>query len=224
MFFNFHTHNKRVKNSIFNVRLGHDEIRHMNSNFSVGVHPWDVHRIDLNTIASWLENELKKPNCIALGEIGLDKICGTNLELQKVMMQRQLNFAKKHQKKVLIIHCVKAYQEIIQIKKANDTSFVWVLHGFNGGKELIKQMLDHGFFFSLGSAVLNPQSKISKSLLDIPLDSLFLETDESTIDIEELYGAVSKLFEMSKLNLAYQIHKNLNSIFGKSLKIKNEYK
>jgi TatD DNase family protein len=77
-----------------------------------------------------IEEKLKDENCFALGECGLDKITASDFELQKVVFKKQIQLSEKHQKP-LIIHCVKAHQELIEIKKELKPKQVWIFHGFN---------------------------------------------------------------------------------------------
>lgn len=213
MLFDFHTHKKGA--GIYNYRLGFDKDPPPQiGEFSMGIHPWDVESIVWEQTFCEFEKYLKLANCVAIGEIGLDKICGTNLDLQKEVFLKQICVAEESQKKVLIIHCVKAYQELIALRKGSKNTMIWVLHGFNGGKGLIDQLVQHGFYFSIGHLVLNPKTKIAQNISTIPLDQLFLETDESEIEIEEIYKEVSRKYGMEEKDLIHQIEKNKKHIFS----------
>ncbi|NPD47444.1 MULTISPECIES: TatD family hydrolase [unclassified Lentimicrobium] len=213
MLFNFHTH--KIGEGIFNYRLGFDKKPPPEKgDFSIGIHPWDIDSIDVEQALLDLENYIDLPNCVALGEVGLDKVCGTNLALQKEIFYRQIRIAQKSQKQVLIIHCIKAYQELLVIKKEEDSIFKWVLHGFNGGKDLIGQLQKNGFYFSIGHLLLNPNSKIAQSISAISLNRLFLETDESELGIEDIYKAVSLKYRIEEKVLIHEIEKNRRLIFS----------
>jgi len=215
MSFNFHTHNKSKNNSLFNLRIGIDaDMDEYPYYFSAGIHPWDIGSIDVPINLLKLTSYLQQENCIALGEVGLDKVCGTDLDYQKKVFREQLHIAHKSNTKVLIIHCVKSYQEIIEEKKQCPYEFKWVLHAFNGSEQLIQQLIKHGFYFSLGEALLNPNFKITKSASSIPLDRIFLETDESAIGIDKIYQKASEIFEVDIHRLEKQIEKNIELVFG----------
>lgn len=220
MYFDFHTHRKKDnKTAIINRRMGIDlEVFNESTWFSAGIHPWDLGKIDLEVEYKNLKNSLLNKYCVALGELGLDKVFGTNLVFQKKVFRDQLSLAQECQTKVLIIHCVKAYQEIIEEKKNNTSDFYWVLHGFNGEKQLIEQLVKHGFYFSLGSALLVPETKIAKNAASIPLHRLFLETDDTDISIVELYQKASEVFGMDLKEFEKQIKMNLTSLFGKDFR------
>lgn len=213
MLFNFHTHKEGF--GIFNYRLGFDKKSPpKKAEFSIGIHPWDIESIDINQALIQLKKDILLPNCVALGEVGIDKICGTNLVLQKELLLKQISIAEESQKKVLIIHCLKAYQEILVLKKELNSSMTWVLHGFNGGKVLIDQLKKNGFYFSIGQLLLNESSKIAQNIASIPLNRLFLETDESELRIEEIYKVASQKYGIEEKVLIQEIEKNRMRIFN----------
>lgn len=212
--FNFHTHHADTgRNGIFNQRIGKEIKLPKDTWYSAGIHPWDVEEVVLKSALKQLQTQLKNKNCLALGEIGIDKHFGTNLDLQIEVLKQQINLAEKQQKKVLIIHCIKAYQELISIKNEFSNEFIWILHGFNGSKELIESLVNQGFYFSIGALLQNPKSKIAQNLGIIPLDRLFFETDESHISIENIYQFAAKILGINTDDLENQIHQNLQNMF-----------
>ena len=215
MRFNIHTHkNQDLHNEIYNHRIGVDfENQEYSSYFSVGIHPWDLEIINIEIAFKELEHRLIYGNCLAMGECGFDKVCGTDLDLQKQVFRKQLKLAHQSNKKVLIIHCVKAYQEIIEEKKNCKYEFTWILHAFNGSKQLAEQMSSLGFYFSLGSALLDKQSKIYHSIKTIPLNRMFFETDESKQNIDVIYKEAANILNLKGDVLENQIMDNFNNIF-----------
>ena len=65
-----------------------------------------------------LEEAISNEKVIMIGECGLDKVWGPTLDIQEASFRRHIELSEKHQKP-LIIHCVKAYNEIIAIKSYN---------------------------------------------------------------------------------------------------------
>ena len=153
---------------------------------------------------------------MALGELGIDKNFGTNLDLQIQVFRAQVALAEEYQKKVLIIHCIKAFQEMIEEKKRRSNDFIWVLHGFNGSRELIQQLLDQGFYFSVGALLFQEKAKISKHLQHIPLERLFIESDQSSIGIKDIYSRVAQLLKMDRKDLNRKIEQNLKQILSRN--------
>jgi len=215
MFFDFHTHNPSIgEYGIYNYRIGKDKkIPDGVKYFTAGIHPWDVEDVSLDNAILELRNLLEDKKCVGLGEVGLDKVFGTNLELQFDVLRKQIELAKKSSKKVLIIHCVKAYQEILKEQKKWDVNLLWVLHGFNGSGELIRSLNNEGFYFSVGALLFKQNSRIRKTLVEIPLNKLFLESDESGFRIEELYLEASNLFKVGVGELQIWIKNNLKTMF-----------
>lgn len=215
MQFNLHTHT-RIPNqlAIVNHQIGMIN-SHLDDNvfFSAGIHPWDLDSINIETAYKDLNTKLMSENCVAIGEFGLDKLCGTDLDLQKDVFQEQLAMAHQSGKKVLIIHCVKAYQELIKEKMSCPHPFTWILHGFNGGRQLIEQLLAHGFYFSLGELLFNSSTKIVQSAQFIPLDKLFLETDDSNHSLETVYNKAAELLMLNQDSLEQQIEHNIQAVF-----------
>ena len=56
----------------------------------------------------------------------------------------------------------------------------WIIHGFRGKPQLAQQLLNNGFYISLGEH-FNPQT-----VTIIPTNRLLFETDESTLDINTI--------------------------------------
>ena len=134
---------------LFNNRFGFDKEFYFEKYFSIGIHPWDAY---LQTSLSEFEKNIQHPNCLAIGECGFDKIINIDLELQKVVFIYQLDLAVKFQKPV-IIHCVKAYDELTEICATYHSKTALIIHGFNKSLQLAKQMIDKGFYISLNYSV-----------------------------------------------------------------------
>ena len=121
-----------------------------------------------------------------------------------------LAFAEKYHKP-LIIHAVKSWNEIIIYLKRAKVPFI--LHGYTGGKELTKQLIDLEAYFSIGKSVLRMPPRFQDAIQLIPLSALFLETDDSLTDIREIYDEVSKIRNISLEELKIQINRNFKSLF-----------
>ena len=202
--FNFHHHTLGNFYGIYNLELGENVPE---SYFSVGIHP---KKIDEN----WEKNfeAFKKislqDNCLAIGECGLDALIDIDANLQKTVFERQILWANEIQKPV-IIHCVKWFQELIPFQKLAEVPLI--IHGFNKKKSVADEMLKHGFFLSFGKSVLYNLS-LQSILKEIPIDKIFLETDDTDFDIAELYQKVSEIKEISLEELQKKISGNLQSI------------
>lgn len=207
-----HSHNNSINRSIkiINYRVGVD-LYALNTQqyYSVGLHPWDID-LDRANIDIALVNELcNLPNVICVGETGIDKTIETDISAQNIYFEKQLQLAEKLQKPV-IIHCVKAYNEIIERVKSFSQPIVF--HGFNRNLQLAMSIINSGGLVSFGSAVII-NKKLQHVLKELPEDSFFLETDDSNIQIEEVYKIVSSVLNISITDLQQQQYRLFNKVF-----------
>ena len=202
--FNFHHHNLVNFYGIYNLDLGENVPE---SYFSVGIHPKDIDENWEKHFEAFKKISLQD-NCLAIGECGLDALIDIDANLQKTVFERQILWANEIQKPV-IIHCVKRFQELIPFQKLAEVPLI--IHGFNKKKSVADEMLKHGFFLSFGKSVLYNLS-LQSILKEIPIDKIFLETDDTDFDIAELYQKVSEIKEISLEELQKKISENLQSI------------
>jgi TatD DNase family protein len=147
---------------------------------SVGLHPWYIN-------AEW-KSEMDKvhtaaaaENVLFIGETGLDKLRGADSELQEAIFIEHIRISESVGKP-LIIHCVKAFDEIIALRKKMRPQQQWIIHGFRGKPQQAQQLLDNGFQLSFGE-----HFNADSLTLAFHRRSLWLETDESPHSIEEIY-------------------------------------
>jgi len=178
--------------------------------FSAAIHPWHATKFTTEQISEMLINLIQQPKLIAIGEIGLDKSCIVDYQIQKKVFELQLKFAEDHQKPI-IIHAVKSWNDLIVYFKRVKVPVI--LHGYSEGVELTKQLIDLGCCFSVGKSVLKITPRFRKSFQIIPHTSLFLETDDSNVNISEIYQEVSKIVEISLDDLKIQIDTNFKTLF-----------
>ena len=172
--------------------------------FSCGVHPW--YSEDAEPQLKFLKEIAGDPRIVAIGEAGLDKLKGPDLKIQQTIFEQQVQLSEQLQKP-LIIHCVKAWEELLHIKKLYKPRQPWIIHGYKGKVELAKQLLSHGFLFSINERFNDD------ALREIPLDRLFCETDISETSIEDIYSEVAKALDISEEVLASQIVENVKRTF-----------
>ena len=193
---------------LFNNRFGFDKELYLERYFSIGIHPWDA---DLQISISELENIIQHKNCLAIGECGLDKVYDIDLELQKKVFISQLDVAVKIQKPV-IIHCVKAFDELIEICTPYHSKTSLIIHGFNKSLQLAKQLIDKGFYISLSHSIFKKEGTDFNSL---PIEKLFLETDNSeSILIEDVYQKAANCLHITNDDLKEKIYSNFTTLFN----------
>lgn len=213
-FLDFHTHLEKP-NAVFNLIVRKDTTLATNSHelLSAGIHPW--------YLSANPEKQLKivqkiaaVPEVLFVGECGLDRLKGPELSLQLDVFQRQIVIAESVQKPV-VIHCVRAYSELLHLHKTLKPQMPWIVHGFNAKPQLAEQVLTSGCFLSLGKALLKSESNASKVLKSIPLERLFLETDDSNSPIELIYEAAANTLNVTPAFLSDQILVNFERIIAK---------
>ena len=170
-------------------------------NISLGTHPWNITNNWQQQFAA-IEKAVTELNVIAIGECGLDKLKSpVDIELQKEIFRAHALLAEKAEKP-LIIHCVKAHDGLIAMHREIKPQQAWIIHGFRGKPSQAVQLTRAGFHISLGEQ-FNPDSAKA-----IPTDRLFIESDESSATIADIYAAVAKAKGISIEELALQTMQN----------------
>lgn len=185
--------------------------------YSCGVHPWFLGQDSLKETLEGLEVFISAKECLLIGETGLD-FSKPELLDQK---GKQLEFFKAHinlsekYKKPLIIHCVKAFDEILNLHKTYKPTMPWIMHDFNASLEQIKKASVLNFYFSLGPTFLRNNSKIHTLAKYLDLDRVFIETDELEDGmIYELYKQYAILSEHTLDDICVAIKNNFMKIIG----------
>ena len=217
-FFNFHTHllpETPEEKSIYNLlnreidNLEFDERQWI----SVGIHPWYADAENWETQLLKIEKLAVLPQVKAIGECGLDKLIDLPLEIQLLIFEAQVKLAERLQKPV-IIHCVKAFNELIRWKKQRKVNVPLIVHGFNNKPQIAQQLLSHGLYLSLGTALLTLNSNASKVLKEMPLERLFLENDNDNITVSIVYDIAGQITGKTSLELRKQLWQNFVGISG----------
>lgn len=175
--------------------------------YSAGIHPGDLGSGSTEELFSWLTENVKE-NCFAIGECGLDSLVQADMEIQKEVFLRQLKIANEIRKPV-IVHCVRKFYEVIAFRKYSSQPVI--MHGFNKKQKVAEDLLANNFYLSVGKPVLYNLS-LQDTLKTIPLNRMFLETDDEDFDIRILYEKVSVLKGISPETLDEQIKENVETI------------
>jgi TatD DNase family protein len=216
VFFNLHTHKFTNQDTVLElVNQYPQEFDAAIPFYSVGIHPWYIDEQRFENDLQMIESKLQEPNCLALGECGLDKRIDIPLELQQMVFERQLLLAQ-HYKKPVVIHCVAAFQEVIALKKQLKITVPMIIHGFSKNKQVAKELVDNGFYISFGKYLLrNPE--LEAVFLSIPNNRFFLETDTVDEGIEEVYALAAQYKNWSLDELQQQIKSNFATVFKTQL-------
>jgi TatD DNase family protein len=132
--------------------------------------------------ADWfetLEFYLDQNPVAVMGEIGLDGVLDdVPIELQEKVFVRQLQFAERARRPV-VLHGARAWGRLIEVLKPYARKLPgFVAHGFGGSAEILKQILNMGGYVSFAGSVCNPKAeKIRDAAREIPDSQLLIETD-----------------------------------------------
>ena len=179
--------------------------------FSIGIHPCYINESRVEEDLQIIEEKIPLQNCLALGECGLDKRIEIPIEIQKQVFEKQLRLAIKY-KKPVILHCVSAYQEIIEIKKRLEVDVPMIIHGFSKNKQVAKSLIDNGFYLSFGKYLLR-NLELESVFASVPNDKFFLETDTMEETLEEVYKLAAKYKNIEVSALQKLVTNNFQSVF-----------
>ena len=177
---------------------------HQRHSFSCGVHPWYAE--DSKDQMVYLSEIVSDPRIVAIGETGLDKLKGPDFSFQIPLFKQHIELSEKLHKPI-IVHCVKAWEELRKIHREMKPNQPWIIHGFRGKPELTESLIKDGFYFSIG------ENFNMESLSIIPIEKLFCETDEAEMDIAEIYLQAALALNMELDDFALQIAKNVYRLF-----------
>jgi TatD DNase family protein len=213
-YLDIHTHQSTQKKEIVSVQsltlaenifLAMPKIKPI----SVGLHPWFANMDNLESDLRYLRVIATQKNVKLIGECGLDKLRGEKIEDQIYMLTQQIILAEQLGKP-LILHCVKAFSELLALKDKLKVKVPMIIHGFNKNEEMGQQLLSKGFILSFGANLLKPESGASK--LVQKTDQFFLETDDSDVLIEEIYAHTAILKNCSVEELKARIFNDWEKI------------
>lgn len=209
---NIHTHKAGNGIYILDKSAGNGGLDDYHGLCSLGIHPMYMD-IDIDSRLKFITLAAAKRQIVAIGEAGLDRNASVGLELQKEVFKRQVEIAEHYQMPV-IIHCVRAYPELITLYKISRPKQAWIIHGFNNNGQILAELLRHGLYVSIGKNVLNDNSNLFGLLKSIPLDQLFLETDDADVRIETIYDTVSREINITPEKLKKQVCINFEQVFN----------
>ncbi|MFH2037754.1 MAG: TatD family hydrolase [Candidatus Zixiibacteriota bacterium] len=144
---------------------------------TIGIHPHDA-----KTYNQDVENELLKlaenKKVKAIGEIGLDYYRDLSpRKLQQQVFRRQIEIAIDL-KLPIVIHTRESFADTLSIVKEFDGKIRGgVFHCFPGNIDEAYQVIDLGFYISVGGVITFPKAGMANVAAEAPLSSILLETD-----------------------------------------------
>lgn len=168
---------KRIIINGYNLESNQEVIRliskYDNVYGALGLHPDNINE-ESNCI-KFIEENIKNPKIIAIGEIGLDYYHNKeNKQEQIKLLESQLSLGEKYNLPV-IIHNREATDDLIKVLKKYHTK--GIIHCFNGSYETAQIFLKMGYKLGIGGIITFKSCKLKEVTAKLPKNSFFLETD-----------------------------------------------
>lgn len=212
-FINLHTHKFSNLSDVIEVVNQYPwEFDASVPNYSIGIHPWYIDENRLEKDLEIIKEKLQLPECLALGECGLDKRIEIPLDRQILVFKQQLEIVKQT-KKPIVLHCVAAYDEVIAIKKEMKIENPMIIHGFSKNEQVAQSLLRNGFYLSFGKYLLrNPD--LEKVFTFAPENQILLETDTIEETIYQVYEKAAAIKGISVEEMKAIVFTNFSKIFS----------
>ena len=194
---------------------------------ALGLHPWELGNLgtfEIDENLRFIEQNIA--SAVAVGEIGLDYdkrvLKVASKELQKEVLGRLLNLARKYAKPA-IIHSRYAWKDalcLIQDVGINKAVFHW----FTGFSSVLKDIIGGDYFVSATPAT-EYHEEHRRAIKEAPLQRLLLETncpvaygrtaryESQPADVLRGLEAVSQLKEIAEATIAEQTTRNAINLF-----------
>lgn len=163
---------------------------------AVGIHPHEAKDVTASLLAE-LESQAKRPEVVAVGEIGLDFYRDHSPhDVQRKVLDEQLAIAARVGKPVSV-HSRAAEDTIEPHLAAYAHARGWkpgqppigVMHCFGGTLEQARRYVELGFMVSLACALTYPGNEEARTIArELPLESLVVETDSPYLPPQQLRG------------------------------------
>lgn len=211
MYFDCHTHHP-VPEAVKGIRSLYQDFDRLHTPgfYSIGLHPWYIPD-DPFAIIQKIDALAVSSQVVAIGETGLDKLCNTDWVLQVQVFREQIRLAKRRNKP-LIIHCVRAFQEIQSVLREEEVSVPVIFHGFNKSLAIARELISQGYYLSFGKS-LEKQS-MQAVFTAVPAKQVFLETDDADIEIGDVYRMAAAVLQIDPGQLEEQLNQNALHVFG----------
>jgi TatD DNase family protein len=193
---------------------------------AVGVAPSEVNNPGKDWIQT-IEQSLKLPNVVAVGETGLDYFRKFGDKRSQIeLFINQLEIAEKHNKPV-IIHNRDAGKDILDILYDRPPSAGAVFHCYSEDAEYAKKAIDLNVYFSFaGNLTYRNARNLHETVLNLPIDRIMIESESPFMVPAEYRGKrnmpsytpstlefLADLLDIDREELAAQLWKNSCAFF-----------
>jgi len=165
--------------------------------YALGLHPFFSHEHSEQALVLLTEqikkvrkySDVYRKKCVAIGECGLDfAIVNADKEQQIELLREQIVLASQFDLPV-ILHCRKAFPELMAILRQNPPIAGGVYHAFSGSYQQAKQLIDLGIKIGVGGTITYSRAtKTRHTIASLPLVELILETDAPDMPMSGFQG------------------------------------
>ena len=139
--------------------------------YSVGIHPWSTSTVGDDDFRL-LEAAARHPQVVAIGECGIDRLRGADVERQRIIFERHIALSEQL-RKPLIVHEVKASDIVLALHAQLRPACRWMRHGARFGVRQAEQYVRHGIYLGFGA------NRNEQTLQSVPRRLILLETDDT---------------------------------------------
>lgn len=215
-FIDIHSHSLKSHSPDVLTVVSNDPVRNpffkTDNFFSAGIHPWSLPHEHAEWYVYFVRKIAKHEHCVAIGECGLDFHISADRALQREVFVKHIMISEETGLP-LIIHCVKAFHDLLQIRKETKPQSPWIIHGFSRSVDTAKQCIEAGCCLSFGKKALEPG--YAEVLKAVPDDMIFAETDDSDVDIHHIYRAIADAKGVDITRISRVISENVTRCFKK---------
>jgi TatD DNase family protein len=87
------------------------------------------------------------------------------------------------------------------------------VHGFNNNENIARILVNEGYYFSFGKALLGYDSNAAKAIITVGRKNFFLETDDADISIKYIYKKAAELLHIDEEIIKQQLQQNFETVF-----------
>lgn len=180
---------------------------------SIGLHPWYLERDTLEQEWAQVAALADLPQVYAIGECGLDRLAAADMDWQEDIFTRHIQLAQRVGKP-LIVHCVRAFDELLRLLRRQESLPPVIVHGFNRKWTVAQPLLEAGCYLSFGAALL--QNSIAQEVFrQVPEDRCFLETDDALLPVTDLYRAAAALKNIPEAQVFSAVANSFAAVFNR---------
>lgn len=173
-----------------------------------GIHPWQA--ADQNV--EFAVTDAMFADADAVGETGLDFVCGVDRVAQDRLFRLHLDAAQRLCLPV-VLHCVRAFEPVMNILREYRLRAV-IFHGFIGSEQQATRAVGRGYYLSFGPATTRSPRTVA-ALRSVPLERIFAETDDTGADIADVYEMICRVRGVEMETLKERLAQNYYDIFDK---------